>query len=201
MKMTADFDVDAFVDCARYGELDEVKEMLRSWASPTAAGSTTAIDPADPSLDAETARSLIITRASAGYTAFHVAAANGESGILSFLLPYLQPTDLALGTTLDGSTALHWAALNGKADCVGILLAAGADATIKNDDGRSSITVAEQQEHFEIVNMLLKTFEPQEDVTGGAVDEEDATTASVTRLAEEVQAKLKASEVAAGGEQ
>ncbi|KAJ3096090.1 hypothetical protein HDU96_000884 [Phlyctochytrium bullatum] len=145
--------IDDFVDCARYGELEDMQTMLQSGGINTA--------------DADAMRAIATTRSSAGYTALHVACANGEIEVVRYLLPFFKPEDLRLGTTLDGSTPLHWASLNGKAECVELLLAAGADATFKNEDGRSAVTVAEQQGHLEVVNLLLKSFEPGEDVTGG----------------------------------
>ncbi|KAJ3214839.1 hypothetical protein HDU67_001166 [Dinochytrium kinnereticum] len=175
------FDVEAFVDCARYGELDDMRAMLDAYCA--AAGA----DPADKDI----LRALVTRRSAGGHTALHVAAANGEVGVVQFLLPLYTKTDLTIGTTMDGSTPLHWAALNGKLECVELFLNAGADATLKNDDGRSAVTVAEQQNHLDVVNLLLKSFEPGEDITGG---EAGAAAEALVNAVEEQMASVKLGE-------
>ncbi|KAJ3097906.1 hypothetical protein HDU97_004484 [Phlyctochytrium planicorne] len=156
------FDVENFVDCARYGELDDMKAIIDAYFASTNSNKE----------DKDILRTLVTTRSAAGHTALHVASANGELAVIDYLLQYYRPNDLHIGTTEDGSTALHWAALNGKLECVERFLKEGADATFKNDDGRSAVTVAEQQGHLEVVNLLLKSFEPGEDVTGGNADQD-----------------------------
>lgn len=146
------FDAHDFVTCARYGELDELKALVDSYLSTQSQTLSTA-NPA-------TLRALYTTSTTGGNTALHMAAANGEIEVLKYLLPQLTDGDVNQVND-DGSTALHWAALNGKLDCVELLLSCGADATIVNSQGRSAVTVAEQQGHMEVVNVLLKSYEPE----------------------------------------
>ncbi|TPX58543.1 hypothetical protein SpCBS45565_g07958 [Spizellomyces sp. 'palustris'] len=150
----SEFDVDELVTCARYGELDDLKALISSYL--TSQGQ----DPS--STNPATLRALYTSALPNGNTALHMAAANGEIEVLQYLLPQLTVGDVNIGNS-DGSTALHWAALNGKLDCVELLLSCGAVATIKNEQGRSPVTVAEQQGHLEVVNALLKSYEPDEE--------------------------------------
>jgi hypothetical protein len=53
-----------------------------------------------------------------------------------------------------GMTMLHEAAANGFADLVEILLDAGADPTLRNDDGLTAREMAEQNEIEEVVAMF-----------------------------------------------
>ncbi|KAJ3152121.1 hypothetical protein HDU86_005966 [Geranomyces michiganensis] len=169
----SDFDVEELVACARYDDLDGLIELVDTYRA------------AHPNVSLRELYSLSLPTS----TALHQAAANGCVAILKHMLPALSPADIN-ATNADGSTALHWAALNGKLDCVELLLQCGADATIKNNLGRSPSTVAEQQGHMDVVNALLKSFEPEE-----SGDEEEAVKA-VEKAASEVAAR----EAAGAGE-
>ncbi|KAI9009510.1 ankyrin repeat-containing domain protein, partial [Gaertneriomyces semiglobifer] len=148
-----DFNVDEFIACARYGELDDLKQMVTDYLQ--AQNGTLETNNA-------TLRAIYTSKNSSGNTALHMAAANGELEILKYILPHLTMGDVN-STNSDGSTPLHWAALNGKLDCVQLLLDSGADATLQNEQGRSAVTVAEQQGHMDVVNVLLKSYEPEEE--------------------------------------
>ncbi|KAI8846789.1 hypothetical protein BC829DRAFT_397888, partial [Chytridium lagenaria] len=111
MTNEAVFDVENFVDCARYGEIEDMHAIIAAYVQASGANPD----------DKDVLRALVTKRSESGYTALHVAAANGEVAVL--------------------------------------FLSAGADAILKNDDGRTG--------HLNVVNMLLKSFEPGEDVTGG----------------------------------
>ncbi len=50
----------------------------------------------------------------------------------------------------DGDTALHDAARFGHAECVDVLVAAGADKSIKNKKGETASDVAEANGHAQI---------------------------------------------------
>ncbi|KAJ3019814.1 hypothetical protein HKX48_001741 [Thoreauomyces humboldtii] len=174
MTIAPEFDVQEFVTCARYGDLDGLKELVQDHlaAQPTAS-----------------LRSLYVSSLpTSAATALHQASANGHLDIITHILPELSVSDVN-APNQDGSTALHWAALNGKLECVEALLKAGADATQKNDLGRSPVTVAEQQGHMDVVNLLLKSFEPEEE----AEDEE------TTRQVDAMQASVEAATAAAAG--
>ncbi|KAJ3124526.1 hypothetical protein HK098_001074 [Nowakowskiella sp. JEL0407] len=162
------FDSDEFVLCARYGELEEMKELINNYLQ--------SIGETSPSN--ATLRDLFTRKDSDLNTALHMAAANGHVDILKYLIPYLTPGDIGIGNQ-EGSTALHWAAVNGQVKAVEMLLAAGADATQKNNSGRSAVTVGEQQGQLEAVQLLLKSFEPEEDdreEEGDAENEADEAT-------------------------
>ncbi|KAI8592759.1 ankyrin repeat-containing domain protein [Geranomyces variabilis] len=171
----ADFDLDELVACARYDDLDGLIELVDTYHA------------AHPKVSLRKLYSLSLPNSRS--TALHQAAANGCLPILKHILPAMSPADINAANA-DGSTALHWAALNGKLDCVELLLQCGADATIKNDLGRSPSTVAEQQGHMDVVNALLKSFEPEE-----SGDEEESIKA-VEKAAGEVAAR----EAAGAGE-
>ncbi|KAJ3411922.1 hypothetical protein HDV05_001503 [Chytridiales sp. JEL 0842] len=213
-KIEDTFDTNEFVECARYGELDNIVSMLASYIqqSPAASSlqplfeadlelfkqhfpnafdesdetmqdqqqqptplSTSENEPAAPAPSAplptippsnfllsEFLQPLLTSHSSSGYTPLHVSTANNHLPTTLYIL-HLLPPSFNLNTLLtlsDSSTPLHWASLNGRLDIVRLLLSLGMDATLKNQDGRSAVTVAEQQGHLEVVNTLLATFEP-----------------------------------------
>ncbi|KAI9105426.1 ankyrin repeat-containing domain protein [Phlyctochytrium arcticum] len=160
------FDVDEFVTSARYGELDDLKATVSAYLSTQNLDLSTA--------PTATLRTLFTQALPNGNTALHMAAANGQIEVVKFLIPPMTPGDINQ-INLDGSTALHWAALNGKLDCVELLLSCGAEATLQNELGRSAVTVAEQQGHMDVVNILLKSFEPEADDDDGEASGTGAT--------------------------
>ena len=86
---------EALIDCTRYDELDEVKELVL-------------VQRANVNHSDETQK-----------TALHCAAANGSVALCEFLL-----ANGALQTPNEaGNTPLHWAALNGHGEIVKMLLA------------------------------------------------------------------------------
>ncbi|KAI9193547.1 ankyrin repeat-containing domain protein [Polychytrium aggregatum] len=159
----SDFDHEEFVTCARYGELDELQQLVSAYLDQ---------HPTDPDHLPALKRSLFTVKNASGHTALHMAAANGQHDILAFLLPSLTRDDVNI-TNNEGSSALHWASVNGKLDCVELLLKFGADATLKNHAGKSSITVASQQDHLDVATALLKSFDPEDDDEDKEVDAGD----------------------------
>ncbi|KAJ3040259.1 hypothetical protein HDV00_011237 [Rhizophlyctis rosea] len=152
-----DFDVSEFIACARYGDLDDLNELVSTYLSS---------HPSTP------LPALYTSRTSSNATALHYASANGHLPIVAHLLPSLSPTDVNAQND-DGSTPLHWAALNGHLEVVKALLAAGADATLRNEMGRSAVTVAEQQGHLEVVSVLLASYDPEEAEDGEEAEEKE----------------------------
>ena len=94
----------------------------------------------------------------------HYPAANGSTEIVQYLLSLLSSEDTSARSHLDGdnitvttkatpdllnqknvsgNTPLHWAALNGHLEVVKLLVAAGADASLKNGMSRDSVVEAE----------------------------------------------------------
>jgi ankyrin repeat protein len=117
-------------DCARYGEEEEVKQLIA-----TAAASS----------DIAAVVDLVNTPASSGNTALHMAAANGHVEICACLLEAGAATDTKNGS---GNTPLHWAALNGHLAAVSLLLERGADC------GSKCRQLAQRQGHTAVVAML-----------------------------------------------
>ncbi|KAL4805955.1 hypothetical protein BDV18DRAFT_15113 [Aspergillus unguis] len=94
-----------------------------------------------------------------GCSLLHYPAANGNEGILQFLITNLMAargssteetlTEQEIKNALNwknhsGNTALHWAALNMHLGCVKLLLDAGADVSIKNEAGHDAAFLAER---------------------------------------------------------
>ncbi|KAI8808897.1 ankyrin repeat-containing domain protein [Cladochytrium replicatum] len=171
-----DFDTEEFVLCSRYGELDDMQALVAHYLE------SQNIPTYSPSLPA-TLRDLFTRKSPSGHTALHMASANGHLDIVKYLLQHMTLGDVNMGNNTDNSTALHWAAVNGHLEVVEVLLSAGADATQKNSLGRSAVTVAEQQEHREVANILLKSFEVAEDD-----EREQVGDAEADDVADELQA-------------
>lgn len=97
------------VEFARYGELQIIEELSR-------------LGLLQKLTDATDAR---------GNTALHMAAANGHTEMVSFILAAVENNaEYVNRLNVDGNTALHWSCLNGHADIVRALLGAGADHTV-----------------------------------------------------------------------
>eukprot|EP01043_Picozoa_sp_COSAG02_P076671 COSAG02_NODE_16403_length_1086_cov_2.591692_1_plen_150_part_10 len=80
------------------------------------------------------------------------AAANGRRDVVEWLVR-------APGIEIDaqndwGRTALHRAAINGKADCVLVLLEAGASALVKDKKGRTALELAQGENKSEVVAVM-----------------------------------------------
>ncbi|KAH6570143.1 hypothetical protein BASA61_005189 [Batrachochytrium salamandrivorans] len=129
---------------ARVGDLDDFKSLMQLHSISLR--------------DASLCRSLY-----GAQTAFHMAAANGHLETVQYLVSGLNgPADVNV-TNEEGSTPLHWAALNGHIKIVGLLLEHGASATLKNKAGKSAVTVSAQANHIEIMDLLLKSFDPDDE--------------------------------------
>ncbi len=84
-----------------------------------------------------------------------VTAEAGCTSILSSLLEAKCDPDLV--RTGDGSTALHRAAWQDHVDCVQVLLDAGADTDLQDNQGRTPFLLAAQGDRIEVMELLLKT--------------------------------------------
>lgn len=111
-------------------------------------------------------------------------------GILSYLAslvadpatpPSLRSAILNL-QNLSGNTALHWAALNGHLEAVKILVASGANSSMRNKAGFDAVYEAEINTKGDVVEWLLKEGNLDEeaasnddDDNGDDHDDHDAT--------------------------
>ena len=83
-----------------------------------------------------------------GWTALHIAAFKGNTNLVRLLAELGSPVD-AQSTAKHwfgspaGSTAHHLAARNGKPDATAALLEGGADAALRDADGKTALEVAE----------------------------------------------------------
>jgi ankyrin repeat protein len=78
-----------------------------------------------------------------GYTAMMLAASNNHAEIVSLLLANGAMVDHQERTR--GWTALIWAATQGHTETVRVLMEAGADATLRDFDGRTAADWAQQK--------------------------------------------------------
>jgi hypothetical protein len=116
------------LECARYGELDDLRALLDAGAD-------------------------VNYRDAGGNTALHRAAGNGHADIISLLIE----RGAAFVANSNGNTPLHWAALNGHAAAVSALLEKFEDADVlaMNAFGKSALTDAINGGHEEIARLIL----------------------------------------------
>lgn len=87
-----------------------------------------------------------------GCTALHAAARGGHDIVVALLLEHLSPLNATAG--VDALTPLHCATLGGELKCARLLLAAGADTTIENMQGKTALELAEFQGCSNLVALL-----------------------------------------------
>jgi len=105
------------------------------------------IDASPQALDLVRAGALDAVHDDNGNSVLHMAAGNGHTHVLAYLLPLVSPS-LVVHRNHAGSTPLHWAAVNRHLDVVQTLVrfptGPGVDLIdIKNDAGRSPLGEAE----------------------------------------------------------
>ncbi|CAG8781843.1 7201_t:CDS:2, partial [Racocetra fulgida] len=130
------------IACARYGELSELENILKS--CPVA---------------------YLASRDTFGNTALHMASANGHTKYIIQTLKTLE-SDIVNAQNELGNTSLHWSALNGHIEIVTLLISSGADVKIKNKAGRTAIYEAQQNNHEKVVEYLLTKMEPEKEPNG-----------------------------------
>jgi uncharacterized protein len=93
-----------------------------------------------------------------GWTALHYAAASGSQAILQLLLKHQANPD---ATSPNGTTALMMAARGGHILGVKLLLDAGADVLLKNEQGYDAVEMAKIFNHTDIVAGLQSRIKKQ----------------------------------------
>ncbi len=88
-----------------------------------------------------------------GRTPLHLAAFNGNTGAVEFLIQ--QGADVNQRETFYDLTPLHMAAWKGHAAAVGLLLDAGADLTAREKDNETPLYYAATSDSTETVDLLL----------------------------------------------
>eukprot|EP01134_Creolimax_fragrantissima_P007166 CFRG7166T1 len=121
--------IDDFVLCARYSEIDEIKDYIAKGINVASVNEH-------------------------GNTALHTAAANGSIEIVKFLLEHCTVENINMGNE-SKNTPLHWAAINGHIEVVKALVEAGGDPDLKNESGHSSTFEALNNNHEEVIGYLL----------------------------------------------
>ena len=115
------------LECARYGEDDDLRALLQAGAD---------VNYADEG----------------GSSALHKAAANGEVACIKVLHTF----GAKYSKNGQGNTAAHWAAQNGKAPALkAILESYEVDVLAKNDLGRSILTEAFQSKCTDCIELCL----------------------------------------------
>ena len=130
-----------FIECCRYGELENIKEFIKN-------------------SNAKEIQQLATTKSENNQIAIFMLAANGHCEILENLLPFLTKDDLNI-KNIEGNTCLHWAALNNQSQIIDLLLKAGVEEC-RNLAGFSSATLAEERGFMEVANKILLSYDPEE---------------------------------------
>mmetsp|Transcript_309 Transcript_309/g.392 ORF Transcript_309/g.392 Transcript_309/m.392 type:complete len:410 (+) Transcript_309:174-1403(+) len=131
------------LECARYGELKELKEMLSS------------ILPDDKQeVWSLTPKAVLDFKDRQGSTGLHRACANGHTNVLSFLLDLgaeFRPNE-------SGNTPLHWAVQNKQLEAVKVLCerVKELDVLVQNSDGKSSLSNGFDTGDTDILKLLLE---------------------------------------------
>ena len=112
---------------AQYGRLDTVRQLLAAGAR-------------------------VELHEKGNYTALMLAAGNGHVEVVRTLAAAGAALDVV--ETTRGWTALIWAANRGHLNTVRLLLELGADASRRDDQGRSARDWARVQQHTEVVALL-----------------------------------------------
>jgi ankyrin repeat protein len=99
------------------------------------------------------------TRIAANTTALMIAARNGRTDAVRFLIE--RGADLNVRQVLFDNTALMFAVLGNYKDIVALLVNKGADLSIKNNSGMTALDLAESTHSKEIINLLKAAKDKQ----------------------------------------
>lgn len=89
----------------------------------------------------------------AGWTSLHIAATDGIPGVVRMLADDPE-IDLDVAHRDTGQTALHYAAEKGSLGCVKWLVEAGADTTLKTNDGQTAADIAAKNGRGRLVKII-----------------------------------------------
>lgn len=124
---------DELVQCARYGEEEDLQGILDGHSQ---------------------VEHFVDHQNEWGQSALQCAAANGHVSIVKRLLDAGANPNLK---NKEGNTPLHWAALMGQVEVVKLLLASGkADVNARNNVGRSPLDDAHDRQQSEVFNLLVE---------------------------------------------
>ena len=151
-------------DAAMRGDMDEVRELLRSGADVNAPQSdgVTAMHWAAENGDAALARVLVYAGANVGpltrndaYTPLHMAARGGHAEVIGLLVE--AGADPAAATSSTGVTAMHLAAKAGSGEAIRTLAGAGADVNARDHRwGQTPLIFAAGFNRLLAVNTLVE---------------------------------------------
>lgn len=100
-------------------------------------------------------------------TPIHVAAANGHTEVLDYLLSIISKEEaktLVNAQNESGNTSLHWAAYNGHLEVIELLTSKyEGDVFIKNKSGHDVMFEAENNNRQDIEQWFLKKFSVEDD--------------------------------------
>ena len=144
-------ELDGLIYASRTGDLSSLTSLITSLcAQHVCAPSTLLASSIDIDSDGLGSQSCLL----------HYPAANGYLEVIEYLLSLITPSE-SLGTSpsattkdksapelvnhrnVSGNTPLHWAAMNGHIEVVKVLVAAGADPSVRNEAGRDCVVEAE----------------------------------------------------------
>ncbi|KAK3259654.1 hypothetical protein CYMTET_31360 [Cymbomonas tetramitiformis] len=123
---TAAEDIQDLLDCSRYGEVEEVQELLGRGVDAN-------------SVDGN------------GRSALFFACANGHVEVTRALLAKGADPNQA---NAEGNTSLHWACLNGHAEVVRALIEAGGNVSSVNSAQLTPVDEALQKDHKEVLEVI-----------------------------------------------
>ncbi|MCJ1358078.1 MAG: hypothetical protein MMC33_008076 [Icmadophila ericetorum] len=115
-------------------------------------------------------------------TALHMAAANGHTDIIQYILSLPTPSSSCIASSISNeipfyslpnasfNTPLHWASLNGHLHSVQLLVDAGGDVTAKNSAGHDALFEAERGGHDEVAGWLAGVIAKKESNQGPDID-------------------------------
>ncbi|VDC00149.1 unnamed protein product [Peniophora sp. CBMAI 1063] len=156
MSAPTDEELEDVVYAARYGDLDDVRAFIDTFGASAVAAA----------------------HDESGNTVLHMAAANGHTEILDYIIP-LVPTSLLSVQNAAGSTALHWAALNSHLEAAKRLVDAPGGPGVslidtRNAAGRSPLGEAENAGWEEGAKWMVEIMSLDENAAKGE-GEGDAT--------------------------